>query len=199
MKPYSVILILLSLLLLSACRAAGGPGAAPAGTAASTEGTAAAQTASTQAHVTGEVPVPPETPAIDLQWDRVWRSEQEDVPGEGSLVRELVIGYNEFSFTFRCGDPNSEFSYWAAGGWTLEGDVLRLSGIETEEGWEPLADAESFEAVYRVVSDGDKLTLTLCSDLGLGPDMFGVPVVYSVIQEDDHGSQGGRHLPGQHG
>ena len=139
----------------------------------------------TEIRVTGETAPAPEPVPIDLEWDRPWRTGMELAPGEEGLVRELVIGYDEHTYTFRCGYPFSEFGYWAGGAWELDGDELRLTVLEAEEGWVPFEGAEAFEAVYAVERSGDSLILTLRSEQGFPEDRPGEAVVYTLYLPEE--------------
>lgn len=166
---------LLVLCLLAGC-AAQNPAAKPE---------TAPDAASTEAHATGEPLTQSETASLDLGLDQIWRSEQEDVPGEGRLIRELVLGCDEHTYTYRCGDPDSEFSYWAQGSWTLEGDRLTLTVLETDEEGNPAAGAESYESVWTVSRDGDTLVMTLCSARGFEEEAEGLTVTYQPKPEEE--------------
>ena len=61
----------------------------------------------------------------------VWRFEGLNYRGQ-ETIRELRFG-KDMGFTYRDGDPNSEFSYWARGSWALEGTRLVLYGQPVDE------------------------------------------------------------------
>lgn len=166
---------LLALCLLTGCatqNAAARPETAPSA-------------ASTEARVTGESVTQPETAPLDLGLDQVWRSQQEDVPGEGSMIRELVLGYDEHTYTYRCGEPYSEYFYWAQGTWTLDGDRLTLTVLETDEEGNPVAGAESYDSAWTVSRDGDTLILTLCAQRGFWEETEGLTVTYRLKRDEE--------------
>ena len=117
-----------------------------------------------------------ETPAFKL--DCVWRSEQEDAPEKGRIIRELAMFTKDSQFMFRCGDPDSEFSYWLVGTWTLKEDQLHLDAAQTDEMGDVLTDIERVKATYRVETDGKQLILTPLDDAGLLMEDPGVRIVF---------------------
>ena len=121
---------------------------------------------------TEEIP----TPSIKL--DCVWRSEQEDAPDQGKLIRELSLSGKDNGFLFRSGDPHTEYSYFLVGTWTLEGDQLHLDAAQTDEMGEVLTDIERVKATYRVETDGKQLILTPLDDAGLLMEDPGVRIVF---------------------
>lgn len=139
----------------------------------------------TEIHVTGEPVTVPEEPVLDLQFDRIWRSEQEDAPGKGELIRELTLEYSEFTFYFRAGEPYSEYFYFVRGSWSLDGDRLHLEGIQLDEFDNVLPDASKVEAGYTAEIRDGKLILTSVGEATALLEDPGTPVVFELKESDD--------------
>lgn len=165
MKRLLCILLALCLLLLVSC-AGGGGGAtddnlAPTGYPASEN----------------DVPPEPDTRTQLLSGGGRWRSEQQTAIDPGVIVRELTL-FEDGKFTYREGDRDSEFSYFAAGSWTSEGDFLRLDFVRTEEDFAPLPDAAAAHAQYAAAFQDGGLSLRQSSDTGLADGQPGMTVYY---------------------
>ncbi|MBR6377504.1 MAG: hypothetical protein IKS05_07055 [Oscillospiraceae bacterium] len=114
--------------------------------------------------------------------DSPLRSEQTDPDGVAS-VRELLLR-KDGSFSYREGEPNSEYSFWAAGTWrSLWGGRIRLDYCPTGELGNPLTGGES-SAVYSVHSDNQGFRMTLEEGDGLGRDQTGWSVTYALKAEE---------------
>lgn len=186
-KLIAALSMLLLLCLLAGC-AAQKPAEAPASQpdeAGTTTAAAPADVIETEAHATGEPVEAPAEPGLDLQWDRVWRSEQADTPEKGSLIRELTLYYDESDFFLRCGEPYSEFFYFVRGTWSLSGDRLHLEGIQTDEFGNTLPDASKVEAGYTVETEDGKLILTNIGEATALLEDPGTPIIFELLEETD--------------
>lgn len=129
-------------------------------TEAPTEDTTAAPT-ETPTETPTEAPT---EPAPELHLEGVWRSEQEDKPDNGEIVRELKLSSEGSEFLVRAGDPHSEFSYFLHGTWTLDGDILHLDGYVTDEFGEREPGFDPVSSSYVVQLEGSRLILTSLGD-----------------------------------
>lgn len=152
-------------------------------TAGPTEAAETKEARATDTQKQTEVPteIPTETeenpvPASNLEG--VWRSDQEDAPEKGRIIRELGIFAEDSKFMFRCGDPDSEFCYWLVGTWTLEGNQLYLEGVLTDEMGEELPDVKQVKATYLVETNGSQLILTALDEAGAMIDEPGTRIVF---------------------
>ena len=163
MKRAALIAVLLLLLL---CGCAEGSGGATSGNADPLP--PSASPADTRPVVTAET--------LLLEDEGRWRSEQQSPEEEIVVVRELELA-TDGSFRYREGDYASEFSYFAAGRWALDGDRLSLQAEETDEDGNSLGTAP-FVAEYTVAFDNGTLAMTQLGEPGLCGSPSGQTVYY---------------------
>ena len=158
--------LVLILLLLCGCaqRQDGGatPGDLPAEFAASS----------------GDAPAEISLEALLVAENGAWRSEQQRPEDPVVIVRELTLDAGG-SLRYREGDWASEFRYFAAGSWTLDGSTLHVTFTECSEDGAPLSDAQELSADY--LADFDEngmLSLTQQGGTGFCGGEDGMTVYY---------------------
>lgn len=156
--------------------ATGEPDEAPA-----EQGETGSSTSEAEGSTAGEPGAAPEEPALDLQWDHTWRSEQE------TMIRELILRYDGSEFLLRCGEPDSEYYYWIHGTWTLKEDNLHLEGVETDELGNPLPEKEVVEGDYTVALEEGALVLTSLGPNNIMLEETGASIVYQLRSSEETG------------
>lgn len=137
-----------------------------------------------ESHYTGETINTPDGPIPDLKFGCTWRSEREAGAEESKMIRELILRYDEADFALRCGEPDSEFFYWARGSWTLKGNRLHLEGTEADERGTPLSD-KPVTGDYSVAFQDGKLILTQVGEAAAMREEPGTQIVFELREADN--------------